>query len=433
MTKLNLSLGILLIGTALVAGNFVACSSSNNPGSAGAAGTSAAGTSGAAGTSAAGTTGAGGAASATKPDGTCVLGAYKRMGVCTCQDGQPDVCPTVGCIDKHLDPDNCGSCGMKCGATQTCNNGMCGAAPTVVLMPVAGCMGMTIAANAGIVYYTDAAHNTVNKVGAAAPLAMNEMGATWIALQGSDLYWYNKGTKTVRKLAGAMGTAVDVYKSTMADVGGFLSDGTNVYISVGTNVIKVSATMVGGGTPVTVAQEMKNGIPGALALNGTTHIVYPTGLNGDVDAAMLGTMPASCGVEDAMGNVIMTTCPRLARSQGELDDNFIAVIGGKAYWLDGVNVKSEMIPAAGAMGGTFDTVAMADATISAAVASTDTIYFTSVDPQAPMDSVILKTPLAPNSTAIKLVRGQNSPQAIAIDASKVYWANADCSIGSAAK
>jgi hypothetical protein len=432
MTKLNLSLGILLIGTALVAGNFVACSS-NSANSAGSAGTNGgAGTQGQAG-SMAGTTGAGGANSATKPDGTCVPGAYKRMGVCACQDGQPDVCPTVGCIDKTTDPANCGTCGMACGKTSTCNKGTCGAAPTVVLMPVAGCMGMTIAANAGVVYYTDAAHNTVNKVGAAAPLAMNEMGATWLAMQGNDLYWYNAGTKTVRKLAGAMGTAADVYKSATDAVGGFLSDGTSVYISVGLNVIKVSATTPGGGTPVTVAQEMHGGIPGALGLNGTTNIVYPTGLNGDVDAAILGTMPASCGVEDAMGNVIMTTCPRLARSQGELNDNFIAVVGGKAFWLDGVNVKSEMIPAAGAASQTFDTVAMADATITAAVATTDTIYFTSVDPGAPMDSVILKTPLAANSTAIKMVRGQNSPQAIAVDASKVYWANADCSIGSTAK
>jgi hypothetical protein len=450
MTKLNLSLGILLIGTALAAGNFVACSSSgggnNSPGTAGSSSSGTAGATGTAGSNggSSGTAGGGGSTgtagtgamctmnAATKPDCSCVGGAYKHNMVCACQDGIPDVCPTVGCTSKMTDADNCGMCGMKCGATSTCNMGACGPAPTVALVAVAGCMDMTIAVNAGTVYYTDAAHNTVNKVGGTAPLAMNEMGATWLAMHGTDLYWYNKGTKTVRKLAGATGTPANVYMSTTADVGGFLvsADGMSVYISVGTDVIKVSATTVGGGTPVTVASEKHNGIPQFLALNGTSNIVYPTALNGDVDSADLGATAASCGVEDANQVVDMTTCARLARSQGELFPAFVAVVGPKAYWVDGVNVKAEAIPAAGAMGTTFETISMAQNSISAATATTDTIFFAE-------DGIVEKAPAASNpnnNPPILLARGQMAPQSIAVDTAnnKVYWATKDCAIASTA-
>jgi hypothetical protein len=440
MNKLNLSLGILLIGTAFTAGNFIACSSNSGgggtPGTAGtsAAGTSGGGTNGAAGTSGGGSGGSCTAMGATKADCTCVAGAYKRMGVCACQDGMPDICPTVGCTDKKLDAANCGACGMACPATATCNNGACGAAPAMALAPVAGCTGLSIAADASGVYYADAAHNSISKVGGAAALAMNEMGATWLAINGTNLYWYNKGTKTVRKMPQAGGTPADVYKSATDDLGGFVvtADGMSVYISAGMAVIKVSATVAGGGTPVTIANEVHGGIPEFLALNGTSNVVFPTGLNGDVDAPLIAATASTCGMEDPAnpGNAIMTTCARLARSQGELFPFFVAVIGGHAYWVDGPNVKGEMI---GAMGTTFDSIAQADNGITAAVASTDTIYFASTDQQDAKNAVILKTPLAPNSTPIKLARAQNAPNSMALDATKVYWATADCGIFSIAK
>jgi hypothetical protein len=378
----------------------------------------------------------------------CVPGAYVRNGACQCYSlrlqsyvqGTPDVCPTVGCTDKMLDADNCGTCGLKCGATSTCNGGTCGPAPTVLLTPVAGCMAaLTIAVNAGTVYYADATHNTINRIGASAPLATNEMGATWLAINGSDLYWYNKGTNTIRKLAGATGTPTNVFtpktmtatlpaQPTEVDtVGGFLvtPDGTSVYVSVGTNVVRISATTVGGGAPVVVVEEKRGGLPGALAFNGTSNIVYPTGLNEEVDAPILGT-PASCGVEDPMMNIIMTTCPRLANSEGAILLDFIAVIAGKAFWIDGANVKAEMVPAAGGAGTTFEAISMATNTITAATNTADTIYFAE-------DGIVEKAAAASNPSndpPILLARGQMAPTSMAVDATKVYWSTADCSIAS---
>jgi hypothetical protein len=376
----------------------------------------------------------------------CVTGAYIHNSACQCQAGLTDICPTTGCTDKMVDPDNCGTCGTRCAPTSTCNGGVCGPAPTVLLPPVSGCVGgLSIAASDGTVFYADATHNTINRVGVGA-LLTNESGASQLALNGKDLYWYDKGTNTIRRLLATSVVATNVFTATTMTasppatdtVGGFLvtPDGGRVYVSVGTTVVAISTAIAGGGTPSVVAEERRGGIPEALALDGTTNVVYPTSINGDVDAPdLVGTPPAICGVEDVNGNVLQGTCPRLARSQGELLPTFVAVIAGLAYWVDGTNLKSEMIPAAGGAGTTFITIGMAQtSTITAAVSNgSDTIYFADADPGALTQGFIEKTSLAPNSTPILLARGQYAPVSVAVDATKVYWSTADCAILSQAR
>jgi hypothetical protein len=363
----------------------------------------------------------------------CVPGAYVRMGACACQEGAPDVCPTVGCVDKRLDPTNCGTCGLACGATSTCNAGVCGPAPALLSPAIAGCSHLTMVAT-DAVYFADEDHGTINKVGATAPLATNEGGATFLQANGPNLFWYDKGTQKIRKMAAAGGAASDVFTSVTVvvggvrrDVAGFLvaPDGATIYISLGNQVLEAP---VAGGASSVVVNEIQEGVPGALALDGTTNIVYPVGLNGDVDAPLLHGNPSICGMESAVepGQADMTTCPRLARGQGELFPNFVAAIGGHAYWIDGPNVRGELI---GPMGASFDTIAQAQTSeITAAVAAADAIYFADVDPSDATNGYIEKTTLAPNSTPVLLARGQKTSIAIAVDASKVYWASSDCAI-----
>src|SRR5665811_402481 len=105
MNKIKLSLGMLLVGTAFLAGNFVACKSSS-PATTGGAGSGGAGSGG-------GGSGPVDSGAATLMDGACAVNAYPHMGVCACQDGVPTVCAGT-CVDTKVDPDNCGTCGNKC-------------------------------------------------------------------------------------------------------------------------------------------------------------------------------------------------------------------------------------------------------------------------------------------------------------------------------
>jgi hypothetical protein len=331
-----------------------------------------------------------------------------------------------------LDPDNCGGCGFRCGPTSTCNNGVCGPAPVPVSPSIAGCNAMTMVAT-DAVYFADPVHGTINRVGAAAPLALGETGATFLQANGTNLFWYDPAGPQIRKMAATGGAVTGVYTNLQGGVdggvppsiAGFLvsPDGQTIYISMGNQVIQAP---VAGGVSSVVANEVHDGQPAALALNGTTNIVYPASFTGDVDAPLLSAMPATCGLEDMFGNAIQTTCPRLGRSQGELFPNFIAVIAGHAYWVDGPNLKGELI---GAMGTSFDGIATSQtAKISAAAATPSLIYYADWDETDPMHGFIERTPLVPNSTPTLLARGQLTPLAIAVDAKKVYWATGNCAI-----
>ena len=260
------------------------------------------------------------------------------------------------------------------------------------------------------------------------------MGATWLATVGANLYWYDKGTRKIRTIPAAGGTAADVYTNTApgnaaapSEIAGFLvaPDASSIYISQGTTVLQ-QAPLVGG-TPKIVDQSRRKTAlrPRSASSTATSNIVFPATYNGDVDAPKLGgATPAVCGLDDPAnpGNAIMTTCPRLARSQGELFPDFVAVIAGRAYWADGSNVKSEMI---GSVGTTFDAVSTTiNGTITAAFATPDVIYFAE-------DGFVEKAPAAVNTSSappILIARGQKSPSSIFVDATRAYWATGDCAI-----
>jgi hypothetical protein len=223
------------------------------------------------------------------------------------------------------------------------------------------------------------------------------------------------------------------------DVGGFgvSADGKTVFVGVGTQVLAVSAA---GGPATQVVVEAKSGLVGTIAVSGTT-LVYPTGLNGDVDAPIVTPgMVEACGVEDADSNVIQTgaghLCPRLARSQGSLFQGWAFATATNGYWIDGAVIKTEILGGQNA-GGINDGVAFTVSqpiVAAAANASTRTIYFAEygLDPVTlTAVSYIEKTPLAINSTQILMQRGQGNVTSMTVDASRVYWARADCSIYSA--
>jgi hypothetical protein len=416
MNKTKLSLALTIVGALFVAGNFAACGSKSSGGG-GAAGST-------------GAAGSGTHENATDPNDPtkCVTGAYPRgtPPVCACQDQMPNVCPTIGCTDKQTDPDNCGTCGNKCAATSTCIAGTCGPAVKSEVAAITGCTALKLASNGTKIFYADEGHGTINQVGGAAALVTGEMAPTWLAAAGGNLFWYSKTTKTIRKAAQAGGAASDVYKSATDEIGGFAvtTDGATIYFSAGTDVSKVAAA---GGAATVVVHEAKMGVPRAIAIDGTSHLVFPTDQNADVDAPKLmpAASPAVCGMEDAMMNVIMTDCERLGRSQGSLLYDTIFAIGGKAVWADGMNIKIESV-----MGGgeTFDVIAMTGNSVTSMAPSPDgkNMYIGE-------DGFIDKVPTAKNSTLVQIARGQMAPTSIAVDGSRVYWGTADCAINSTAQ
>jgi hypothetical protein len=413
-------------------------------GAAGGTQTGVAGTAGVVGAAGTGGTAAGGfggtvntcttnSATVTTSPCKCIQGAFVHMGACACQPATPDICPTVGCVDKMHDPTNCGACAIACPATSTCNAGTCGPVPTMVSPAIAGCnLGMTMAVPAaGGLYFADAANGTINELGNSTPLATGEMGATMLQANGANLFWYSTGSKKIRSISAAGGTPATVYtNSAMAvdggmppDVAGFVvtPDGVNIYISLGNQVLEAPLA----GVSSTVVVNNVDSAPGALALNGTTSIVFPACCGvAVIESALLSAMPATCG---PVPMVDMTTCTRVAIAHDVLP-GFVAVIAGNAYWISEFKVLGAVI---GAMSGSFSDIADAQTSqIAAAAATADAIYFADADPTDPTHGYIEKTSLAPSSTATPLARGQSSPIAIAVDATKVYWATSDCAIWS---
>jgi hypothetical protein len=453
MKKTNLTIGALLLGSVLFVSNFVACSGgdSNETGMAGTTGasgtTGAGGVTGAAGTSpndggAAGTGSIPDGGSATLADGKCATGAFKRDGVCQCQGSVPNICGDI-CTDIKTDNDNCGACGNKCTGSATCNGGTCGPQATNVLPKVAGCGELSIALTADKIFYADKTHGTISSIaktgGAPTVLtgATTEKAPTAITVSGTNVLWINNVpgagqsvTSTIRKSANGA-APVDLVTAT-ADGGGIrglVTDGTTVYYSTG---VYVKSVPMAGGTPTDVAMEEHEGIPGALAMEGTK-IVYPTDLNGDVDVITVvpGTV-AKCGKEDPAnpGSYLMVNCVRLARSQGSLKKEVILAFGGWAYWIDGTAIKGgELAPAGTAANDQIGSTLLNPIAGMAVNPAKSNIYFTEFDNNAPtgMSGLVQKTGKAKESTQTPIARNQVAPGSIAVDATKVFWA-ADCAI-----
>lgn len=412
----------------------------SSQGSGGAAGTATGGTAGTA-TGGAGSTGQGGAAgnsgpgitmcgSATLSSGNCASGAYKRSGggACMCQDGVPCVC-NGACTDPMLDDDNCGACGNRCGPTSTCNNGACGPPVVNVLPARPSCGVLDVAVSGGAIFWTDQGHGLVQSASETGSgittIASGETTPTRVAVVGKTIFWNASSSHVIRRWVGG-GPATNVVLSPSV-IGGFVAspDGATVFFSSDTNVSRVPAA---GGTPVVVAREETGGLPRALALTGKT-IAYPTDLDGDVDIiTLVDGVVASCGNQDANGNLVMLNCSRLARSQGELFLEAILAPPGRVIWGDGPNVKVE--DATSSLG-TFDSLSTTNSTITGLAMTASAVYFADGDSTMRALGVVYKSGMTTNQLLpTRLARGQTHPRSLAVGATKVYWSTDDCTIES---
>ncbi|HEX4406663.1 MAG TPA: hypothetical protein VH560_17615 [Polyangia bacterium] len=380
-------------------------------------------------------------------DGSCprASGSFPDDGICVCSPSNYRLCrnrcfgeatpsssagcagitQSYFCFDPVSDPDHCGTCGNVCADTATCRAGACGPASAHVVGPVANCDGLHIAVGAGMLFWSDSANGTVSRAptsgGAAVTLAQDQNGPTLLALFGDTLYWIDGGAQSLMKIPAAGGTPTLVATSpnaggaqdTHPGINGFTvgSDGT-VYFSSGAHVYAVPP---GGGAPVDVVDEARNGAPWDLAISGTT-LAYVNALGGTIEATTVTPgQIAACGVE-VNGNDAPVSC-QIARTDGPLMDS-IFIQNGQVYWADYVvegGLSAPLSPAGPQSTSLFGAVNA----VSAFTVVGDTAFLTT-------DSEVVAASLVADSAARPLARLVPAPRglettSIAADDAAVYW------------
>ena len=384
-------------------------------------------------------------ASPTRPDGSCVEGAFKRDGACACQDGEPTVCGG-NCVDTTLDPTNCGACGRSCGPTATCNAGACGPPVTNVVPPAAGCASLDLATSGGVLYWADQGHGTVRSQPLAGceptTIVAGELNPTLVTTDGATLVWVTSGstmsassfgypgtmtTATLRALTLPDGRPRDLVTETnmTGGIAGLVlsADGATAYYSADT---RVRAVPVIGGATFDVGHAAQD-FPTALAREGST-LAFLTALDTDVNAITVEDgVVASCGELDSNGNPVMNNCVRGGGCNPDAFYGGLVVRDAIVYWGNDLSILAAPL---GTTLGPKETIATAwsdtaDA-LSGLAGGPDQIYFGTGD----SDGEVFRSPYAVGSTAVALARGQNVPSSMVVAGGNVYWATADCAINS---
>jgi hypothetical protein len=401
-------------------------------------------------------------------DGGCAVG-YPELG-CRCPADLPTVC-AASCVDLQSDPDHCGTCATKCPAMSVCGGGACSPVPTVVVPaqpPVvapdgaaASCGPLHLATDGTTLYWTDTLKGSVNSLaagGAPVVIAPGQVTPTLLRVAGGALFWLGGDGATLVRASLPMGTPSVIVTSLPTDtpIQGFAvtSDGLTVYFSNAklddfatphATLSRVTAT--GGLVTVVGTDEVGHGLPGPVAVDGTT-LVFSDGPSGFVDAVTLvDETLARCEVPPPAsaldGIYSYVDCVRLSQGRPYLFPDDIFVTGGKAYFVDGSTLL-------GSGTAQYDTNSIALSfggnPITAVTLDGQNAYFAEggranigFAPAAP--GFVEETPLGEESTAVPLARvvdprNAATPAAItsiAVVGANVLYATGDCAIWTIAK
>jgi hypothetical protein len=179
--------------------------------------------------------------------------------------GAPDAAVEASCtgVDAMSDPQNCGGCGVSCGASGVCSLGRC----VTVLADVAiSGYAKGVAVDANGVYVTSANPQCVFEVplGGGTPMPLlspaptpSVTGSGAVALAGTVLYWTTGGGQQVFSVPTAGGAATPV-STTENDPEAITSDGTHAYWTDSTRIRYASA---GAASPMTLPVTSEAGTP----------------------------------------------------------------------------------------------------------------------------------------------------------------------------
>ncbi|HEX2873500.1 MAG TPA: hypothetical protein VHP33_19715 [Polyangiaceae bacterium] len=263
---MNISLKQVVLRAAAAAGllvgsSVVACSGTEEPANtpapttAGNTGTSgSATTAGTGGTSSAGTS-SGGTGGAAK----CPGNQIGMPGACMCPAYAPQFCDAITkCVSPMKDPDHCGGCDTKCGATNACAAGACTPDLTTVA-EVAGCGTLALVSAAGKLYVLSTMTGSLSSIALPAaagatptPIATGLTGGTAFAVDATNAYVATGMTVTAVKLADGTKTTLVTETAKIFDIA---VDSGKIYYAVGKDVKEASATAAGAGVSVAVSAD----------------------------------------------------------------------------------------------------------------------------------------------------------------------------------
>jgi hypothetical protein len=301
---------------------------------------------------------------------TCAGQAYSvDGGACTCQVSTPLLCnydagqPPL-CVDKTIDPGNCGGCGMKCNPKAGCNASTCGPDPGVFVAAAPGCVSMRTVIENGIMYWADMGHGsimskplaaeaggaattiatglhiaavqsntgplpwpvnpfatsilvhngTVYWIGAADTVTPVDDAGTWRGGVGTSIMSVSAGTQPKTILSAAMAPGPSPVSSSDAMFAiekagqnppilamALSPDFMTIYFAAGTRYYSIPAAgAVGAPTYVGYTQGPEHGEPTALAVD-SNYLYAPTNLSGNIEILKIGSLCAEDAGPWAMG------------------------------------------------------------------------------------------------------------------------------------
>ncbi len=292
----------------------------------GSAGSPAAGGGGASGATAGGTgTGTGGACTAS-PE--CPMGQLCLMNKCGCAAYAPDYCEAdKKCTAPMKDPDHCGGCTTKCGATQACVAGACAPEP-MSIGEIAGCGTLKLQLAAGKIYALstmtgDLASMAAPAGGAATPITTGIAMGSAFAVDATNAYVAAGMSITKVALAGGTKTVVVTETTPILDVA---VGGTKLYYTVGKDIKVIDAAAVNGTPAATaVAMAIDEGEPQAVAYS-AGYILYGSASAFNVESCKEGMPCHETELAPGAGHT------KIGASQGGL------IFGHRAVQADATNV-----------------------------------------------------------------------------------------------
>jgi hypothetical protein len=193
-----------------------------------------------------------------------------------------------------------------------------------------------------------------------------------------------------------------------------------VYFGTSTTVQRMAAA---GGAPIVVANDLRNGLPRAMALDGA-RLAYLDGENGFTQVVDLagGQVAACVPWYDDVSKAV--SCQPVGGGSPALNVATIFFGGGLLLWADGSSLKY-------ATDGTSPVltrqIVSLDGPISG-VAARDAQAFLSVSIPDPPSGMIAKVTPNLNAVPVTIARSGHGATAIAVDDAHVYWATDDCAI-----